>query len=228
MLPKEKGLGIQFEQWVWVALGVQLPMPILPSTIPALPTNTQRQRSYPHKVTGTIDELWKALRDAYDHIYELSDSLLVPLLPNNNKLLVHLANNQAIPNAGPVGTTIIWDTVDYNPSTAAYSSSFPSRLVAPTSGFYIISVGVQFAANAVGTRDVFIVLNGGNRIAEADMTATGGGFSAVFTVTVMQFLNAMDFVEVQVYQTSGGALNVAGGPFTGGVPPCWMQLAQIV
>jgi len=39
------------------------------------PPNPPSQRSYPQRVTGSQDEVWKAIRDLADRIYQISDSL---------------------------------------------------------------------------------------------------------------------------------------------------------
>jgi hypothetical protein len=82
-----------------------------------------------------------------------------------------------------------------------------TALVCREAGFYIVGGAVRFATNATGLRDAVITLNGTQRARQRVMTTTTGG-GAYLTVTTGLRLALWDYVELQVLQTSGGALNV--------------------
>jgi hypothetical protein len=79
-----------------------------------------------------------------------------------------------------------------------------SRLTALVAGVYDITGGVQWAANATGIRDLFIVKNGATVIAASEVPGT----SPVQEVSTQVRLNTREFVQLQVAQDSGAALDV--------------------
>lgn len=86
--------------------------------------------------------------------------------------------------------------------------AFPNRLTANFRGLWMVVGDVEWAANAVGRRQVGFLLNGA-------ATPTFNNDHQAFTAltqgqnTVGLYpLNAGDFVEMVVRQTSGGALNL--------------------
>jgi len=119
---------------------------------------------------------------------------------------------QSIPNV--TWTSVLFDTedLDSDPAgTGAHStSSNTSRYVAVYAGWYRVSGGVEFAVNATGQRGCAWAVNGtlvtASRTFISATAATGMGVPAR---TKLVFLNVGDYVELQVYQTSGGALNTA-------------------
>lgn len=83
-----------------------------------------------------------------------------------------------------------------------------SRLTCKTAGKYIITGNVEFAANATGFRIVQIYLNGATTIAyQIELNPTAGGLIEM-TISTLYSLALNDFVELRVYQNSGGNLNV--------------------
>jgi hypothetical protein len=83
-----------------------------------------------------------------------------------------------------------------------------SRMTCRTTGLYHIGASVEFAANATGYRLLQIILNGATTIAIQTCQAVTNGDPTRMTIYAVYPLNATDYVEVQAYQTSGGALNV--------------------
>lgn len=82
-----------------------------------------------------------------------------------------------------------------------------TRLICRVAGKYSIGGNVEWAANATGVRDVFLRLNGSAYIAYSR-------FSTVVASTIQQGiatdweLAVNDYVELVVFQNSGGGLNV--------------------
>jgi hypothetical protein len=94
----------------------------------------------------------------------------------------------------------------------------PERITIVTPGIYHLSACVAFAASAVGMRSLAIWLGGVTMIASIDaMAITTGGFYTTLAVCCDYALTAGQFVELQVFQNTGGNLNAlylaAASPF---------------
>lgn len=95
-----------------------------------------------------------------------------------------------------------WDT-DAMHST----SSNTSRLTCVTPGVYDIVGHAEFASNATGARVLRVLLNGATPIAVQTNPALSGNVHRL-SVAAQYRLAAGDYVELQAFQNSGGALNV--------------------
>jgi hypothetical protein len=87
-----------------------------------------------------------------------------------------------------------------------------SRLTIPTGGggLYLVKATVVFTPNATGMRAAQLLKNGAVIGTFATMLTVGSSAGEESTVHVTQLLElaAADYLEVQGYQASGGALNV--------------------
>jgi hypothetical protein len=85
-----------------------------------------------------------------------------------------------------------------------------SRLTVPANcdGWYIISGGALFEANATGVRGLRVRLNGSTYIQEILLNNLGASFGTRVQITTQYYLSAGDYIELQAYQNSGGNLNV--------------------
>lgn len=97
-------------------------------------------------------------------------------------------------------TDTIHDTVTNN-----------TRLTCKTAGQYAIAGGVRFASNATGFRQVSLRLNGTVYLATQAFPAVSGAVTQVGVAT-LEDLVVGDYLELVVYQSSGGALNVEAFP----------------
>jgi hypothetical protein len=111
----------------------------------------------------------------------------------------------------PIVTNILtfdserWDTNNI------YTSTNPSRLTANIAGKYYIWGGVRFQGDNNGTRVVGILLNGNTAIAVHDEpSSTPLDFS--MDVSTVYHLEAGDYVELYIVQSSGSLLNVLTAP----------------
>lgn len=103
-------------------------------------------------------------------------------------------------------TALTFDTEQYDTDTMHSTVSSTSRVTATTEGLYAMTASVQFAANTTGVRTVSIVLNNATTLVTQD--AENLGVNAIkLNVATQYFLSTGDYVEVQVRQDSGGALN---------------------
>lgn len=107
-------------------------------------------------------------------------------------------------------TAVTWDTELLD--TASYHStvSNTSRLVAPTTGKYLITASVEFATSATGQRYLKIWKNGSTTDLAFDSQHGVLTYQTSLECTLVLALTAGDYVEAVVYQDSGGALNIVG------------------
>jgi hypothetical protein len=115
---------------------------------------------------------------------------------NTTQSIPHNTDTALAFNSERFDTDAIHDTVTNN-----------SRLTAKTAGKYMITGHMEMDANATGVRTMHIMLNGTTVVA----MQTGPGLSgntAQMSVSTIYELAVNDYVELRVYQTSGGALNV--------------------
>lgn len=123
-------------------------------------------------------------------------------------------NSAAISSNNATLTALTFDTERYDTDGLHSTSSNTGRLTCTRAGKHLIVVNLEFASNATGYRVVHIRLNGTTYIAVDSKMAVNGNATWFSTATIYD-LAVGDYVEVVVYQTSGGALNVsAAGNYT--------------
>ena len=112
---------------------------------------------------------------------------------------------QSLPNAAD--TIFQPDTKDFD-THSAVTTGASWRFTAPVAGRYQVTYSMGFAANATGIRYAFVRKNG---------TGFGGATSAVPVTGADTFISGScivtmvpgDYVDLNVYQSSGGSLNTA-------------------
>lgn len=119
---------------------------------------------------------------------------------------------QSIPNVTWTSITFTTEDLDTDPAgTGGHDNvTNTSRFTAVYAGWYRLSGGVEFAVNATGQRAAAWAVNG--TLLNAGRTLIGATAALGMGVparTKLLFLNVGDYVELQVYQNSGGALNTA-------------------
>lgn len=118
-------------------------------------------------------------------------------------------NDANISIANNTVTALTFNSERFDTGNFHSTSSNTSRLTAPTAGLYLIDGSVRIAANSTGRRRLAIRLNGTTdiRVVEPSFapSATVQWFNDIST---LYQLAPPDYVELTVFQTSGGALNV--------------------
>ena len=122
---------------------------------------------------------------------------------------VYDASNQSIANG--VTTKVNFDTENFDTDTIHDTSTNNTRLTATTAGKYIIVASVRWASNATGRRSIFFLLNNATELAEKQLDEAEAAQVLTQGLVSAEDLAANDYVELLVYQDSGGALNVIGG-----------------
>lgn len=115
-----------------------------------------------------------------------------------NTTFTVLAFNTEVYDRDGLGTSTIHDNATNN-----------SRLICRVAGAYSTKACIQWAANAVGIRQVNVRLNGTTTIGVETRSEVTADVAEVMTVTTDYDLAVNDYVEVVVYQSSGGALDVS-------------------
>jgi hypothetical protein len=108
-------------------------------------------------------------------------------------------------------TTVAWGAELYDlPGNNQHDNNAPnySRLTCVEAGLYLIILGLDWGINAVGQRNGYILLNGMTVIGSDERLAIG---TATGSVVRSYPLAVGDYLEAQVYQSSGAALNFVGG-----------------
>lgn len=122
---------------------------------------------------------------------------------------------QTIATGTPTALTFTASDVDtdYAGGTGHSNSVNTSRYTANYAGWYQVSGGITWQANATGVRTAEWRVNGSavlGTLVELQ-TVTGGLACGVPARTKLVYLNVSDYVELWVQQTSGGNLGTSGG-----------------
>lgn len=120
------------------------------------------------------------------------------------------STNQSITNA--TRTAVSFDTVAYDLGAPSdqWAGGTPTRLTCVVPGLYHISGAHQWAANATGGRQAELRLNG-TTFLDADIDINAGATQETNHTDTDFRLAAGDYVELTVFQNSGGALNTLTG-----------------
>ena len=113
--------------------------------------------------------------------------------------------------ANNTGAKITWDTETYDTNTFHDPSTNTSRITIPAgkAGYYSISATGAIAGNSTGQRYYAYYING----VYTQNFGRAAGFSAdtVLSGTLVLNLAVADYIEVEAFQNSGGALDFQDG-----------------
>ena len=112
--------------------------------------------------------------------------------------------------ANSTWTTVSFDSEVYDTDGFHSTSVNTSRITIPSgkAGYYLIIATTDFAQNSTAARGNIIMVNGTEKAIVSATPNTSEG--ATFNNSVILALSVGDYVETQVRQTSGGALNLRG------------------
>lgn len=116
---------------------------------------------------------------------------------------VYRTSNQTISNG--TWTAISFDAERFDIGNM-HTSSNPTTLIAPRGGIYVISGTVNWAQNNNGNRYLGIRLNGNTWLDIIGFPPLSTSHD--MTITTIYQLSAGDYVELCVYQNSGGNLDI--------------------
>jgi hypothetical protein len=114
---------------------------------------------------------------------------------------------QSISNT--TATALTFNTEVYDPSNGHSTVTNTSRYTIPTGydGIWQFNATVGFASNATGYRIVTIYQNGSSTGIRGVRSIVAATNSEVINITGYANVNATDYIEVYVEQSSGGSLN---------------------
>jgi hypothetical protein len=120
------------------------------------------------------------------------------------------STNQSIPNA--TVTAMLWDVENYDTNTFHSTSTNTDRITIPSgqSGYYSITFNVNWAPNSTGFRNATIRVNNDSATIGAVVYIQPYNIASTensMEMTTVFYLNAADYVTINVYQDSGGNLN---------------------
>ncbi len=113
--------------------------------------------------------------------------------------------NQSISDS--TWTTLAFNSERWDTDAIHDNSTNNSRLTCKTAGKYLIIFSAEFQANATGRRLLRVVLNGSTQIVFITAGLNSSNESQLTLATIYD-LSVNDYVEAQVFQDSGGALNI--------------------
>lgn len=98
-----------------------------------------------------------------------------------------------------------------SPSDPMFSSGTNTTITIRTAGIFLVSFNVTFAANTTGTRFAGVRLGGGATQPSAQVGGHNSPGDVTLNGTFPMSLSVGNALTLNVYQTSGGALNVTSG-----------------
>lgn len=116
-------------------------------------------------------------------------------------------NNADISVANGALVALTFNTERFDTDTIHDTGTNTGRLTCKTAGVYLITANIAFDVNSTGHRDVYLRVNGTTIMAATVQPALALAGNIIVCSTHYS-LAVNDYVEVVVYQNSGGALNV--------------------
>lgn len=130
----------------------------------------------------------------------------------------HRATTQSIANG--VEVPISFSTEDFD-TAALWSIGLPTKMIAPSDGYYLIGGSIWWGTSSGGMRAAGLRINGTTYVAYAQMPPSAvGGINT--NLSTLYHLAATDYVELLVYQASGGDLDAVSDGLN--APALWMTL----
>lgn len=130
----------------------------------------------------------------------------VAFLANPPACRVYHNTTQSISNS--TKTALSFNSERYDTDTMHDTATNNTRLTIKTAGLYIVTGHAAFAGNSTGDRSIIVRLGGATEIAGNLQRAPSGVTEwAVMSVATIYRFAVNEYVELLVYQTSGGALS---------------------
>ncbi len=111
--------------------------------------------------------------------------------------------DQTITNT--TNTILNWDTEAYDTSTFHDNVTNNTRLTVPADGKYLIGCTLAWVADSTGDRVLSLRKNGTDLLVGDALPASNTNITTN-SVTIIEDLSSSDYIEVRVYQSSGGDL----------------------
>ena len=167
---------------------------------------------YVDKLKSTIDDSYRSTLNELSTILELRDDDLTSYVNNTATAdCIALSRVAAVSVATATFYALSWDTQDTSTSSGSnltWSSTVnPTRVTVGTSSIYLIR-GKVTSAGTAGNRYSIILKNG----AEVSRVTYAANLDAQNNteITLISYLAAGDYIELQCVHTNGSNVNVTG------------------
>lgn len=134
-------------------------------------------------------------------------------------------NNANISVANATDQALTFNSERFDTDTMHSTSVNTSRITFTSAGTYLVGGNAIFAANATGTRKIFVRLNGTTPIATAEVVNGGASADVSLAVSTLYTFAASDYIELVAFQNSTGSLNVTASGNTS--PEFWATLIAV-
>lgn len=171
--------------------------------VASYPTNPTTEAAARDQIQSVIDQVVSQANSSLDTITKY------PCARVYHNANISIANNTT--------TVLPFNSENFDTDNIHDTATNNTRLTCKTSGKYQITANVAWALGTGGRRGVNIKLNGiaFNYIASQESSPQPDNVGyAVQNVTTLYNLNVGDYVEVEVYQSSGASLNIQASNYT--------------
>jgi len=145
------------------------------------------------------------------------DTLTVPsgvtvagAMANTPAFKAYISSGQSIPNA--TKTKVTFQTEMYDTDNA-YDNSTNYRFTPQTAGKYFFAVRIRFETSATNNAQYWIAKNGDTSVNTLPTVIYGNDFDMAYHVEflsgTLELNGSSDYVEVYVFQPSGGAVDIS-------------------
>ena len=126
-----------------------------------------------------------------------------------NGVLLSNSSDVSISNNTDTKLTFATETFDTNSYHSAVTNT--TRITVPSTGYYAITWTISWAYNSTGRR-VQTLFKNGNAVVTFPLGVDGASSYASNTPSrsITLYLTASDYLEINLFQNSGGALNALG------------------
>ena len=168
---------------------------------------------YVDKLKSTIDDSYRSTLNELSTILELRDDDLTSYVNNTATADCIALSRVAAVSVGtfPSSYILSWDTQDTSTSSGSnltWSSTVnPTRVTVGTSSIYLIR-GKVTSAGTAGNRYIMLFKNGAE-VSRVTYVANSAAENNT-EITLISYLAAGDYIELQYYQTNGSNVNVTG------------------
>ncbi|SBW18555.1 hypothetical protein FDG2_0716 [Candidatus Protofrankia californiensis] len=132
--------------------------------------------------------------------------------------------NSAVQSIGNAADTVLtFDTETFDPRGIHSTSSNTGRITPNEQGLWLFAGGPSWAGNATNERVCYVGKNGANPISGANLAAGNAAIRAFSVIAFASMNGSSDYVQLYVFQNSGGSLNTSltyGNPWFGGIWIC--------
>jgi len=104
-------------------------------------------------------------------------------------------------------TTVTFPTEQFDTADLHDVTTNTNRLTAPLAGVYLITASVYFVGGNAGVREI-ILRNNGSQFQREHAAGVTTALDTSPSISSLYRLAAGDFIDMQVFQDSGGSLNI--------------------